>query len=499
MIEQFITKTDSIKLSIFKELINHPGKSLNDLAETLSLSPNSAYRNLTSLITDIAKIDLPYKIEKKESHKYYLVGSEQNYLANYSKLSYYYGKESSMFNLCDLIMNSSPTMTQICHELFISPAHVYRIIKKLNRYLKEYNLSVEFNLDAKLELLGNEKNIRIFMFNYITHCIPVTVWNFKEFTKKELRVKISDCFDMDNIEVDVQHNLLVFWGIVFHRMYNKNFVDPVDKTFEEMFKFYSFLSENTIRQILPHRNNIKESILKSEIWNANFFLRVFLPEIIPDARNIDLGKKILHSPKPLVKFYVSLLDEWRSKYCIFLPEDRYYSFLNTAVLIFNLAIYIDLNILTIWSLEDLLISESDKINYRLFKDITNTIKDHVLNYPLELFDKNFFLEKQLLYLSCLMYIESQQNISPKIQFYISLTKDFRTKEFIKERIALIYNEDLIDFVPDQAQADIVIADQYSKLPYNGVCFVVSDFMGKAEWNSLLTKINDTFLSKLSER
>lgn len=498
MIEQFITKTDSIKLSIFKELINHQGKSLNDLAETLLLSPNTTYRNLIALITDVNKIGLPYTIEKKESYKYFLAGDEQKYLVNFSKLSYYYGEESPLFNLCRLIMNSLPTMTQVCHALFISPAHVYRLIKKLNKYLKEYNLYVEFNLDSKLELFGNEINIRIFMFNYITHCIPANIWIFKEYTKKQLHEKISQSFNFDTIEEDVKHNLLVFWGIAFHRMYNKKFTEKVDDKFFEMFSFYSFLPADNLRKIIPHEKNMEERTLKSEIWNANFFLRVFIPEIIPDSENVELGKKIMHSSKPLVKFYVSLLDRWRSKYCAFLPEDRYFSFLNTAVLIFNLAIYIDLNILTIWSLDELLINESKKVNNQLFDDITNTIKEHVTDYPVELFDKEFFMEKQLLYLSCLMYIESQQNVSPKVQFYISLTKDFRTKEFIKERITLIYNEDLIDFVADLAEADIVIADKYSKLPFSSVCFVVSDFMGKSEWNSLLTKINATFLSKLAE-
>lgn len=496
LIKKFISKTDSTKLDIFIKLINRNGRSIDELARIMDILPNTVYRGISELSSDFSSHDIPISIEKRNGQNYYLIGSEESYLKYYSSLNYFYGKKSTLFELCSLVITNSLTLTQICQELYISPAQVYRMIKKINIIIEEYQIKIEFNSESKLDFVGNELNIRIFLFNFLTNCIPQDIWFFKEFSRNDILNRISTLFNVSVMEDSILSNLLSFWGIVFHRINRKKYTKEIKEEFLPMLDFYYFLPHQEMKLRMFYNKNHSEKIVMSEIYNANFFLRIFLPEVVPEENNIRLGKELAKSNKSLVRFYMDMLDTWRSKYCLFLTDEKYFSFLNTAVLIFNLTIYIDINVLTIWSLDKIFFDDEEAIDQELLGAIRDTITDYILTNDQTDFDKQFFLDRQLIYLVCLMYIESQISMIPVLKIHISLLVDFRIKEFIKARIHSIYNKEVVTFISQKNGADIIIVDKYSNANFSGDCFVVSSFMSDYEWNNILIKVSEGILAKL---
>ena len=76
-----------------------------------------------------------------------------------------------------IFLNETKSVSQLADELFISVSTLYRIIKDINFKLKKYDIRINTN---PCMVIGNEKKIRYFAYQYFHERYSLLEWPFKD-------------------------------------------------------------------------------------------------------------------------------------------------------------------------------------------------------------------------------------------------------------------------------------------------------------------------------
>lgn len=76
-----------------------------------------------------------------------------------------------------IFLNETKSVNQLADELFISVSTLYRIIKDINFKLKKYDIRINTN---PCMVIGNEKKIRYFAYQYFHERYSLLEWPFKD-------------------------------------------------------------------------------------------------------------------------------------------------------------------------------------------------------------------------------------------------------------------------------------------------------------------------------
>ncbi|MGG5357656.1 MULTISPECIES: helix-turn-helix domain-containing protein [unclassified Enterococcus] len=493
MINHFISAANTHKLEILRELINSD-QTLHELAETLDISTNTVKRYINELNKELADFSV-HHIQKNEDHRYRLAGDKQTAWETYSKSLYFYGLSSLTFQLCQLfISHKHLTLTKICEELHTSVSHAYRIIGKLNTCLSAFQIQITSNSEAVYYFKGKELNIRIFLFHFISQCIPSDVWLFPIVDRQEVQQKIAAVFDTSVMSTSTYHNLVCFLSIIKNRVSGKRFLPKINALHQGIFDYYAFLSYDQVSQLLPEQLDKKH--LQKEYFYLNFFIRIFIPSVINETNFIELGKQIHESRNPLTTFFNGMLTDWKNQFAPQIPDNQYYYFVYNATLIYNLSILIYIDLLFTWDLNYFSATFIKNADHFLMEKINALVDRHVKECQTKDLDKDFFYQHQFSYLCNLLYIETKMLSSPVVTIHVSFFKDYHAIEFIKSKIYSIYNNKMIQFTHSPILADLVITDKYELATVAGEHLAINNFLEPSEWKMILSKINQQIVEKM---
>lgn len=493
MIDTFLSRTNSLRLKIFYELLDCDGIQINKLTQKFQCTTLNLKRNIEAINLDLSYVTKDVYIDIDKNKIINILSNNQNLLYVFTQLAYHYEKKSISFSLCTLVIKSKCTMVQLCEMLNISISHAYREISNTNKLLTDSKIRLAFNTQGYLDFKGDEISIRIFIYHFILECLPEDVWLFPALTKQEATSAVLKIFEgTSEIDKLSLNKLSCLYTISVHRMSKNNYLISKD-THEVIFKFYTFISEDKFRQNSSSLFHKKTKKANAEFHVFNFLVRVFVPSIVPKKYIIEIGKSYERSNKENAKFLLKVLNNWKLQFCPDLSKEHFYHVIYYSTLIFNAAIYFDLGRLSVWNLENIYLK---KENTKYLSQINNFMQQQVSLPEILTFDVQFFLEMQLPYISRLLLTFIAMDFQPKVYINISYLRDYSTIFFIQNKLLKIFSEKSIVFTTMNSSADLILVDRSTqKVGTMAEYLLISDIFSDADWNKLLIKIGSLINKK----
>jgi hypothetical protein len=499
MYREFISPSEEKKLEIFKLVCNTHGISLLKLSTLLQIPMKSLQKHIYFLNEDLNQLSIDVTLTKNSYHQYFIEIDSTNTQPYYSQLIYYYLLNSPQYQLVQyLITHNHSSMNQMCLDLHVSQSHMYRLMKKVNQILETFHLSIITNEKNIIEVAGKEIDIRIFIYSFLTQSAPSNLEVLPQNTPVEAQ-KFKEYFDFANLDQLTKNKLFAFWKTIMIRTSQKKFLPKIPQEYQPLLNFYSFLPKEVLSSFAIPLSTLDEEVAQAEYLYLNFFLHIFLPSVVDQEKIALMIETFHHSKKRLVRFFYHMIRDWQETFIPTLPERDFDQLLNSSLLFFNLTILIDVDLLDVWNLEyNLLTDDSFYHDDRTYTGIADLLKKHMSDYSHEDLDKAFFVEKQLPYLTQLLYLETRMNQTANVRIFVRTTIQYRTKKMIETRIRKIYSADSVSFVSDIEQADLIITDNYEEVPVTDKLLLLSSVLNTIEWEALLARINQTIVKKMFE-
>jgi hypothetical protein len=496
MYREFISPAEEKKLEIFKLVCNTNGITLLKLSKVLQIPLKSLQKHIYFLNEDLKQLSVDLALSKNSYNQYYIEIKTTD-APCYSQLIYYYLLNSPQYQLVQyLISHTNSSMAQLCSDLHVSQSHMYRLVKKVNQILKPFHLSVITNVENTIEIAGKEIDIRIFIYSFLTQSAPSYLSLVPNTTFSEAE-RFTDFFDFAGLDQLTKNKLYAFWKTIMIRTSQKKYVPEIPEKYQALLNFYAFLPEEVLDSFPLSVSTVKEETVQAEYLYLNFFLHIFLPAAVDRAKNTDITDAFHQSEKPLVQFFSGMIQDWQQTFVPAMEKADFEQLLNSCLLFFNLSILIDVDLLEVWNLEySLLTDDTLYHDDRTYSAIASLLTQHAQQYPHADFDKEFFVKKQLSYLTQLLYLETRMHETPKIQIYVRTTIQYRTKKMIETRIRAIYSESSVSFTQDIEQSDLIITDSYEEVAVTEKLLLLSSILNSLEWEALFAKINQTLMKKM---
>ncbi|GEK90785.1 helix-turn-helix domain-containing protein [Alkalibacterium kapii] len=157
--EDFLEKNEVREMTILSQLISHHGSiSYNDMLDHLSVSKASLENDLESIKSWTATSNQCIAIHYDGQTINLKLGDEMSLLQIYRR---YLDQSVKTKIITFLFKYQKFTITQLAQKLAISESSLFRKIKELNNYLKEFNIKIR---NGRFD--GEELQIRYFYFQF---------------------------------------------------------------------------------------------------------------------------------------------------------------------------------------------------------------------------------------------------------------------------------------------------------------------------------------------
>ena len=495
MYREFISPAEEKKLEIFKVVCNSNGVTLVQLSEVLNIPQKSLQKYIYFLNEDLQLLS-PHLLLSKNHYNQYFVDRAEDDEPFYAKLMYHYLLNSTQYTLIHyLIGRPQMTLTQLCLDLHVSQSHMYRLIKKINQLLDKFQIQIRTDLNNRIVLAGKELDIRIFTYSFLTQSAPADLWLLPSVSHKNVE-EFTAFFAVSHFDPLTKNKLAAFWQAVVSRTIQKKYLPAIPEKYMGLMNFYCFLPEEILESLFLSADYASEKTLQSEYLYLNFFLHVFLPGVIPQAKNQAIIQEIKHSDTDLVRFFTAMIKNWHDTFAPSQEVAEFEKLLSSCLLVFNLSIIIGIDLLEVWQLEHQLLTENTPSKDKTYEAICNLLLTHVERYPFADLDKEYFEQTQLPYLAHLLYLETQMNTPPTVSIYIQTTIQYRTKQMIETRIRSIYSKASVTFVNQMEAADLLITDSYEEVIFSEKLVLLSNLQAEQEWAAVFAKINQLMMTKM---
>ncbi|MGY0401639.1 helix-turn-helix domain-containing protein [Carnobacterium jeotgali] len=161
-IEHFLEKNDIREVTIFKQLVLNGGRiSYTDMLDYLAVAKASLDKDLESIAFRIQSLDGQVHINY-DGQSISLTMSDEFSLQQVYQL---YLNQSVKVNLIRFLFKHQEfSIVQLTQELMISDSSLFRKIKELNSYLKEFGIKIRNG-----QMHGEELQIRYFYFQFYSY------------------------------------------------------------------------------------------------------------------------------------------------------------------------------------------------------------------------------------------------------------------------------------------------------------------------------------------
>lgn len=166
-----LDKPDMTQIKVIQKLLNEGGvASVKDLGAQSKVSTASLNKYLKEMNERVKEInpDIDLVLEDKK-----IEINIPNYF-NFQHILIHYLTDSIN---CKIIMYMSKhdgaSLTQLTQELAISEATLFRRLKDINKIISEFNIQIK-----NARFVGDELQIRYFLFEFYNHALPINVINY---------------------------------------------------------------------------------------------------------------------------------------------------------------------------------------------------------------------------------------------------------------------------------------------------------------------------------
>lgn len=166
-----LDKPEITQIKVIQKLLNEGGvASIKDLSAQSKVSTASLNKYLKEMNVRLKEInpDIDLVLEDKK-----IEIKIPNYF-NFQHILIHYLTDSIN---CKIIMYMSKhdgaPLTQLTQELAISEATLFRRLKEINKIISEFNIQIK-----NARFVGDELQIRYFLFEFYNHALPINVINY---------------------------------------------------------------------------------------------------------------------------------------------------------------------------------------------------------------------------------------------------------------------------------------------------------------------------------
>ncbi|MFS7401471.1 helix-turn-helix domain-containing protein [Carnobacterium maltaromaticum] len=489
MLNNFLKKQEYTKLKLLQYVGNKQKTNIQELMITFNLSRASIKRSIIEInifLDSSPDLSLCNIIQDQLFNFSLETSSEQNLTTIYHRYLDYLLCSSLSFQIMIIILNNtSISVNKLSSLLYVSNNHCYKIIDKLNKYLKFYQLTILIQ-NNRVEIEGEEHNIRFMYWNLLfsgwhninwplkrsTHTLiknSFSIYRKKYLLNKPLSTKVSTDF---------------YLAILYERL-NKGHYQTIFKTLSTSI-IQAFSDVNDITSALNNFPMNTPTIKNKEIElnerkAFNLIMRVIDSEIDSSDNKIDIGKKLLKLNNPVTLFHKKLNTDFISIYFKKDVENLLPIFMYYTVL------YHQFSFTYSYSQTDV-INKNPLNNGKLIHmtsdfslTITNFIRIHAETYPTFSFSLS---QATLEILGLLHYSLYISYFKDSLSIFVHYSKSPIGKDFIKGKLRHIFNEKSLTFTSDSEQADIIISDSIEAYKATSHTFFLEDIYNVTLWKEL---------------
>lgn len=264
LIDNILEEEYRYKLLIYQIFLAYESNLVEEgiLTDTLEISQFKFSQYLGELVEDLKKLAIKSKIELKDPRVFQ---GENLSTLDYQKLrSYYFEQSLEAGLLIQVGILQNYTLNEYAQIKFISRGTVYLIVKRLNKYLANWNISLKNN-----QLRGSEVEIRSFCFQLFFYFYGSN----QSFVlrKRELNVAIIindiQYFFEQNFTANQLSQLRLFLSLQYRRMVQNYFVEENQ---------FGIVDENLLSRIVHWYEENEVSLEKEKFRSEVDYLLSFL-------------------------------------------------------------------------------------------------------------------------------------------------------------------------------------------------------------------------------
>ncbi|MFD0896954.1 helix-turn-helix domain-containing protein [Loigolactobacillus binensis] len=204
--ELFLEKADLQKFQMFRVLksIGANSMTINDISDRLNLSYQQTYNTFQDLIRDIRVLDPQLALDRHD------LLSQHTFRTSLERYRLFLLEQSLVFQFVDYLLQASlPTVGDFCERHFVSKSTLLRKSAPLKHLMAKYNLRFSY---SSMQIIGDEANIRFFLFIVYWIGFHGIKWPFRNFTSGAVQQSFFTDNPQNDAIIRLQQTLLL--GII---------------------------------------------------------------------------------------------------------------------------------------------------------------------------------------------------------------------------------------------------------------------------------------------
>lgn len=266
----FFNRRTLRKILAFYFIVENNGNvDLNNVSEYLKCTVRTTKDVLDELENDVKQWDSEvYLQQKSDGYLYVYIPSDLSIHGIYL----YYLEDNINFNwMKQYFFENTVEINEYALEHYVSYSTMYKNMKVIDRnILSRYKL--QFNTNVNATILGDEKQKRLFFFDFFWYSYSGLKWPFYNVEKKKFDIffKYIEKIRVRNIGLSEKEILRYYFAIIFHRIEIGETCDEsiLKNQLLEDSKHYTILKES----LFPIYKSIFPKLMKKDIESEIAFL-----------------------------------------------------------------------------------------------------------------------------------------------------------------------------------------------------------------------------------
>lgn len=476
-----IHKNENQEVEIIKFLDRHSNKwvTTEEISETLNISRVTVNKLIKSIQIRILKNPhINIDVVQNKGIKFECVNSI--YIVDIIQKIY---SNSLVYKLITALMNENiVSLEQFAIQNFISLASIRRKISTINDILYDADIRIRNN-----KIIGNERNVRSFLFKYFWEIHKGTTWPFTNIDKEKLVLLTEEISEKLNIWCSQVSYEQIYYLLAISRLRFK--------------KAHNIESESEIEVLIKNNSLYEES---KKIWIEEFPY-LYLPENELKYYFFIASSFSLNYVKTNKKELISLKNEYKKRNLfsylitkrVFEQVEQIYSRDNLEekqpLLFLELLMYHNKAFLIT---SDILITSLDRQYFigkmiqtypEIFQRLVCTVNKIVEEYPKMKHSKNFLLETYSMF-----YFQALKKLFLKtFKIFISLSAGRSVEKMIFQNVEQYFMDQfIVEEVKEESEADLCITDsEFTHYKKDKILYIIEPQLTDKDFDFLESMAN----------
>ncbi|EOL50104.1 helix-turn-helix domain-containing protein [Enterococcus caccae] len=488
----FMKKNDQQKFEIFKLIrFSQEGISGYSISKKIDLSLNLVYRKIKMLSDDLNELFEPGDVCIVKNDVLYTIVVKDTLNVSFviDTLRLHYIQQSHEYLIFRTVLLKYYTSVEaLSQDINLSIAHTYKSLTTINKALNSFKIELNFPGDnTQVNFEGAEIHIRLFLFYFYWNVFKGLVWPFRKTLEHMEHIELP----IENIPDSQQIRLRYFQALSAWRIRYRGVLVHIEPDFLAIITLLNKVHPITFSLDLAISG---EALVQEECYFA-FLCRIFIYDIDTHDQKLETAEVFIQSDLPLAKSCTFLLDSVYKAYNV-TPNRQEYLFSYYSLLL-------GLTSITYLQIDNADLLENDQNISNLGHEFADfpQMEAELAALAKKLFSEDRSLQSLeskgfLTYIVYLFYfILDSSKKTETLNIYVQYSKNHFTTEEIKNSLLTFFNPELIRFVSNIEDSDVLISDCDEKDYPNNDFFYFENPVNTNDWHALINYINNKAYNK----